>query len=182
MGRIQGSQTRIRSCEYDAPALGVNNAVLADTAMDQIDPTEVDEFAGQPDVARNLTVKGNDANCSGDVVIEGLNDQGSAISETFALAGAAVVTGNKAFAEVTLITLPPYDTANTERVRVGLGAKLGLPVVLSRNTVIAAFLGGARQGTAPTVAIDPDELEKNTVTLDSALNGSDVIVDLYETN
>ena len=82
---------------------------------------------------------------------------------------------------MTLITLPPYDTANTERVRVGVGSKLGLPAKLSRNTVLAAFLGGAREGTAPTVAVSSAALESNTVTLDSALNGVAVIIDFYET-
>ncbi len=181
MGKISGSQPRISSLVLAAVILGANATILADTAMDDADPTEVDAFAAQPDVARNLTVKGNDANVSGDVVIEGTNAAGEPISETIALNGANVVAGNKAFKTVTLITLPPYDTANTERVRVGVGSKLGLPVKLSRNTVLAAFLGGAREGTAPTVAVSSAALESNTVTLNSALNGAAVIVDFYET-
>lgn len=180
--KIEGSQARIRSVLYGVVALGANAAILADTAMAAGVTTEVLVFAGQPDVARNLTVKGNDANVSGDVVIEGLNEDGAEITETIALAGAAVVVGNKAFAEVTSITLPIYDTANTERVRVGTGAKLGLPVCLNRNTVMAAFLAGVREAVAATVVVDADELEKNTVTLNSALNGTAVIVDLYETH
>lgn len=179
--RIEGSQVRIRTCLFGTVALGTDAAILADTAMDDADPTVVDEFAGQPDVARNLTVKGNDANVSGDVEIEGLDADGNAISETIALNGSSAVAGAKAFAEVTQITLPPYDTANTERVRVGLGAKLGLPVRLGRNTVIAAFRGGVRETTAPTVTVSADDLESNTVTLNSALNGTAVIVDFYET-
>ena len=91
------------------------------------------------------------------------------------------MAGAKAFVEVESISLPKYHTANTERVRVGTGAKLGLPIRLNRNTVIAAFLANAREGNAPTVAVDAANIESNTVTLNSALNGSDVIVDLYET-
>lgn len=178
--RIEGAQARIRSILFVAVALGANDDVLADTAMDDADPTVVVVFDGQPDVARNLTVKGNDANVTGDVDIEGLDADGAAIAETIALNGANVVAGNKAFAEVTQITLPVWDTADTERVRVGLGAKLGLPVRLGRNTVIAAFLDGVREA-APTVAVDADVLESNTVTLASALDGTAVIVDLYET-
>lgn len=180
--KIEGSQARIRSVLFGAVALGANAAILADHAMANGATTEVDEFAAQPDVPRNLTVKGNDANVSGDVVIEGLSDDGAEITETIALNGANTVVGNKAFAEVTLITLPAYDTANTERVRVGTGAKLGLPVSLNRNTVIAAFLNGAREAVAPSVVVDADETEKNTVTLNSALNGTAVIVDFYETH
>lgn len=179
--RIEGAQARIRSLILAAVALGANDDILGDTAMANGATTDVLVFAGQPDVARNLTVKGNDANVSGDVVIEGLDADGATITETLALNAANLVTGNKAFAEVTKITLPAYDTANTERVRVGTGAKIGLPVRLGRNTVLAAFLDGTREAAAPTVAVNAAALESNTVTLNSALDGSEVIVDFYET-
>ncbi|MEL7829462.1 hypothetical protein AAG604_13270 [Citromicrobium bathyomarinum] len=132
-------------------------------------------------VVINVTVKGNDANVTGDVVVEGFDLDGGAITETIALNGATLVAGNRAFAEITAITLPPYDTANTERVRIGLGAKIGLPVRLNRDTVIAAFLDNVREATRPTVATSLATLSANTVTLDSALDGSGVLVDFYET-
>jgi hypothetical protein len=179
--KISGAQVRIRSCIAAAVALGATAAVLADTAMDVALTTVVQAFAGQPDVPRSLTVKGNDANVAGNVTIDGTDAEGHVIQEVIALAGAAVVNGNKAFKTITKITLPHYAVANTERVRVGTGAKLGLPVRLSRNTVIAAFLANVREAVAPTVAADAANLESNTVTLASALNGTAVIVDLYET-
>jgi hypothetical protein len=179
--KIDGAQVRIRSLNHAAVALGANAAILADTAMAVATPTDVAVFAGQPDVPRNLTVKGNDANVTGNVTITGLDAVGNEISEVIALNAANVVQGVKAFAEVTLITLPDYNVANTERVRVGTGAKLGLPVALTRNTVIAAFLANVKEAVAPTVVVDADEIEKNTVTLNSALNGTAVIVDFYET-
>ncbi|ADZ70111.1 hypothetical protein [Polymorphum gilvum] len=181
MSKIAGSEVRVRSCALGAPALGADNDVLADTALDASETTVVTAFDGQPDVARNVTVKGNDANVSGDVVVAGTNIEGQAISETIALNGSTLVAGTKAFLTVTQVTLPPYDTADTERVRVGLGAKLGLPLALSRNTVLAAYLDGVREGTAPTVAVSASALEANTATLNSALDGSAVIIDLYET-
>lgn len=181
MGKISGSQPRIYSLVLAAVILGTNATILADTALHATDDTEVTVFAAQPDVPRNLTVKGNDANVTGDVIIEGTNAAGAPITETIALNGANVVVGNKAFATVTSITLPDYAVADTERVRVGVGAKLGLPVPLSRNTVIAAFLANVREGTAPTVTVSAANVENNTVTLNSALNGSAVIVDFYET-
>lgn len=181
MTKIAGSWSRVASFLLGAAALGANDDVLADTALDVAEDTVVTAFDGQPDVPRNVTVKGNDANVTGDVVVEGTNSGGETITETIALNGSTLVAGNKAFATVTEITLPPYDTANTERVRVGLGTKLGLPVKLSRNTVLFAFLDGAREGTAPTIAFSATALESNTATLNSALDGSDVIIDLYET-
>lgn len=182
MGKIEGGQVRIRTADFGVAALGGNAAVLADTALNAVNPTVVTTFAGQPDVPRNLTVKGNDANVTGNVTVTGLNARGQAISETIALNAANVVAGSKAFLEVTSISLPKYAVANTERIRVGLGAKLGLPAALDRNTVLAAFLAGVREATAPAVTVDADEVEKNTVTLNSALNGSAVIVDFYETH
>ena len=181
--KIAGSQVRIRTFEAAAIALGGDADVLADTALVAADDTEVlaVDLDGQPDVARNVTVKGNDANVTGDVVVTGTDLDGGTATETIALNGATLVAGDSAFATITSVTLPPYDTANTERVRIGLGAKIGLPVRLSRDTVIAAFLDGAREGTRPTVATSIDALSANTVTLDSALDGSGVLVDFYET-
>lgn len=180
MSKIAGADVRIASRSLGSPALGANDDILADTAMDAAEDTVVVAFDGQPDVPRNVTVKGNDANVSGDVVIAGTRN-GVTISETIALNAANLVAGNKAFDAITSITLPPYDTANTERVRVGLGAKLGMPKALSRDTLLVAFFGGAREGTRPTVAVSASALESNTVTLNSALDGSEVIVDFYET-
>lgn len=65
-----------------------------------------------------------------------------------------------------------YDT-----VSIGFNDKLGIPYFLTHNTVLAAFLGGTKEANAPTVTVDADELEKNTIDLDSALNGS--AVDIY---
>lgn len=180
--KISGSQPRVMSAALGSPALGGNADTLADTAMANGATTVVTVFAAQPDVARNVTVKGNDANVAGNVVVAGTNIGGETITETIALAGTAVVAGNKAFKTVTSITLPPYAVANTERVRVGRGTKLGLPVALSRDTIVAAFLAGVREGTRPTVAFSASALESNTVSLNSALNASAVIIDLYETN
>src|SRR3546814_16934120 len=95
--KIAGSQPRVRTCHIGEAALGTNDAILADTAMDAADPTviAVDDLAGQPDVPRNLPVKGNDANVAGGVEIAGPNDFGEATSETRGLAGGAVVAGAK---------------------------------------------------------------------------------------
>ena len=104
--KIDGAQARIRTYAPGAAALGANAAILADTAMANGATTAVAVFAGQPDVPRSLTVKGNDANVAGNVTIEGTDIEDKAISEVIALNGANVVNGNKAFKTVTEITLP----------------------------------------------------------------------------
>lgn len=65
-----------------------------------------------------------------------------------------------------------YDT-----VKIGWCDKLGIPEKLTHNTVLKAYLNNALEGTAPTVTTDIDEVEKNTVDLNSALNGTNV--DIY---
>lgn len=182
MGKIPGAASRVMTAKIGSPALGADNAVLADTAMANGATTDVTVFAAQPDVPRNLTVKGNGAGVTGNVTITGKNAGGEVITETIALNGANVVAGNKAFALVTNINLPPYASVNTERVRVGTGSKLGLGTPVTRDSVVAAFLNGVREATRPTVAFSGTALESNTVTLNSALNGSAVLVDFYETN
>lgn len=64
-----------------------------------------------------------------------------------------------------------------DKVKVGTGDKLGLPEKLTHNTVLAAYLNNVKEGTAPTVTTDIDEVEKNTVDLNSALDGH--VVDVY---
>jgi hypothetical protein len=130
-----------------------------------------------PGVPRNAVIVGNAAGIVGNVTLNGVNYKGVAISETLALNGTAPVVGNKAFMAFTSIDLPIQTHAGTDTVSVGLGSKLGLPYLLTNNTVLAAYLNSVKEATAPTVTTDPVNIENNTLTLYSALNGS--AVDAY---
>lgn len=66
----------------------------------------------------------------------------------------------------------PYD-----KISVGWGDKLGLPYFLTHNTVLAACLGGTKETNAPSVSVDADDLENNTIDLHSDLDGA--AVDIY---
>ena len=180
MPKQPGAASRIFPASLGSPALGTTNAVLADTAMANGATTVVTTGITNPAVPRNLTVTGNASTVAGDVVIAGTNNAGEAITETITESGTSTVVGNKAFASVASITLPAYASAGTERIRVGTGAKLGLPVSNSRDAVVAAFLNGVREATRPTVTFSASARESNTVTLNSALNGNPVLVDLYD--
>jgi hypothetical protein len=182
MPKSPGTASRVFSAAIGSPALGATNAVLGDTAMASGATTLVTAGITNPDVPRNLTVTGNAAAVAGNVVIVGTNCGGEAITETIVAAGTATVVGVKAFKTVTSITLPAWVSAGTERIRLGTGARLGLPTPISRNSVIAAFLNGVRETTAPTILFSGSALENNTAQLNSALNGNAVIVDYYETN
>jgi hypothetical protein len=129
-----------------------------------------------PDVPRNVTVKGNASGIAGDVVITGTDANGAALSETIALSGSSEVVGNKAFKTVTNINLPAKTNGSGDTVSIGAGAKVGIGHLLSRNTVIAAYLNGVREGTAPTVVTSSSAISGNTVALSSSLAGTAVVI------
>lgn len=132
-----------------------------------------------PPCPRNITA--TSGGTAGDikavqVTVTGTNANGETISETlpiFTENSATTVVGNKAFATVTAATIPAHDGTGATTA-LGFGDKLGLPHLLPANTVLLATLGGTKEGTAPTVVADSDELEKNTIDLNSALNGTAV--------
>lgn len=68
----------------------------------------------------------------------------------------------------------PYDI-----VYVGWNDILGLPFMLAHNTVIPGmtYLDNTAETTDPSVAVDADDIESNTIKLNSALAGK--VVDAY---
>jgi hypothetical protein len=154
-----------------------DDAVLAAVTLGD-DAQEVTDDIVQPDVPREITVTGalddgaTPAGGDGDVVIDGTDAAGAVISETITAVAGETIVGDLAFATVTAVTVP----SGTGTIAVGTGSALGIPARLSLNTVLAAYLNEAREATAPTVATSPTVLAANTITLNSALDGSVVDV------
>ena len=159
---------------YTEPAAKSITGILAATELEEEEQT-ITEGITDPDVPRNVRIKGS-ADVTGDVVINGTNINDDAISETLALNGTTEVEGNLAFKTITSIELPVQATENTDTVQVGTANKLGLPYNLSLNTVLKAYRNSGLEASAPTVTVDADDLEKNTIELSSALNGTNVDV------
>jgi len=162
------------------PALGGVADVLAavtDTGLQQVITTDITN----PDVPRNVTAStdGTAADIKAvQVIVAGTNVFDVAITETlpiFTVNTKTTVVGSKAFKTVTSVTIPAHDGTEAT-TSVGLGAKLGMPVLAARNNVVRAFLTDVVEGTAPTVAASATAIESNTVTLNSALDGSAVVV------
>jgi hypothetical protein len=138
----------------------------------------------QPAIPRNVTIEALATGTAADVkavapIVEGHDMEGNVITETlpaFTVNVQGTVAGTKAFADITKVTIPAMDGADVP-CAVGFGDVLGLPYKLPTNTVLFAALGGAREGTAPTVATSATVLSANTIDLHSALNGSQV--DIY---
>ncbi|MEA4884263.1 MAG: hypothetical protein VB144_11530 [Clostridia bacterium] len=125
-----------------------------------------------PDYARALSVVGNEAGITGDVIITGTDLAGNAITETLALAGKSTKNGAKAFKAVTKIELPAQTHAGTKQVEtatiVGAITKAGTVTVtvtsahytsdkvmhaaVDLNDDAAAVAGKIRSYIAPLVA------------------------------
>jgi len=153
-----------------------NVAVHADITLADGATTVVTTAITNPAVPRCLVVKGNAAGITGNVVIAGTNYAGTTITETIVATDATVVAGLKAFKTVTSITVPARTTAG-DKISIGFNDVLGLPYLLTHNTILKTYLGNALEGTAPTVTTSATIIESNTIDLNSALNGS--IVDVY---
>lgn len=161
---------------FELAPLAVNNtSVLASTAL-TASPQTVTTGIANPDVVRNIVIKGAIAASSGNVIIKGTDYAGTSITETLILNGTTAVAGSKAFATVTEVDLP-VSAGTGDGVSVGVGSKLGLPFTLTKNTVRAAYNSNVLEATAPTVTVDPVNICNNTVTFASTLAGN--VVDLY---
>ena len=165
-----------------------DDAVAADTdgileaVTDTGEEQEITTSITQPSVPRNVTATAGGT--AGEikaiqVTIEGTNFADEVITETlpaFTVDTAGTVSGTKAFKKITKITIPAHD-GNGATTAIGFGEVLGIPYKLSHNTVLSAYRNNVKEGTGPTVTVDPSKIEGNTFDLNSALNGTQV--DLY---
>lgn len=187
MATIEGSRSRVLQLDLGSPAKASTTAVHAavtDNGAQQVVTTAITN----PDGARNITATagGTATDIKAiKVTIEGTNAAGATISEelpAFTVDTAGTKEGAKAFKTVTKITIPAHDGLGATTA-IGFGEKLGLGVKLSRNSVLAAFLGGTKEGTAPTVAVSSTAVESNTIDLNSELDTEKtVLVDYYTTD
>lgn len=142
------------------------------------------DLDGQPDVCRNITATagGTAADIGAiQVTITGTDMRDDVITEdlpAFTVNTAGTVQSTKAFKTVTAVSIPAHDGTGAT-TSIGVGDKLGLPYKNDRNTVLAAFLNGTKEGTAPTVTSSASVLASNTVDLNSALDGNEVVIDYY---
>lgn len=183
IGRMPGTRSRVMSENLGSPAAADTDAVLAavtDDGEEQVVTTGIT----QPDVPRVISATAGGT--AGDiaavsVTVAGTNMYGEAIEETlpaFDADTAGTKTGTKAFATVTSVTIPAHSGTGATTA-IGVGNTLGLPVKLNRDTIVNAYRNGSRESTRPTVAFSATAVESNTVLLNSAPNGTPIVVDYY---
>ncbi len=160
----------------EAPTGVTTSAIHAAITLDETETTTVTTGITNPDVARCLSVTGNAATATGNVVISGTNIAGDAISETIVANGTATVLGAKAFKTVTSIVVPVRG-AESDTIAVGNTKKLGMPhkVYNAGCLLVKLFNGSADSGT---LAVDAD-LEKNLFSLNGTPDGSKVVDLMY---
>lgn len=179
--RVGRQRVYASSVDIGSPALGTTTFVHA-AVTDTGSPQTITTAITNPVVPRNITATagGTAADVKAiQVTINGTDMNDAVITEdlpAFTVNTTGTVVGSKAFKTVTSIVIPAHDGTGATTA-IGTGAKLGLPDKLSRNTVMAAYLNGVREATAPTVTVSSTVLSSNTATLNSALDGSAVVID-----
>lgn len=162
-----------------ADAVAASTTGVHDAVTDNGEQQEITTEITNPAVPRNITATaGGTATDIGaiQVIIEGTNFLDAAISETlpaFTVDTAGTVEGSKAFKTVTKITIPAHDGTGATTA-IGWENKLGLPYKRDVISCIDAFLDKTLEATAPTVTADADDIDKNTIELNSALDGTKV--------
>lgn len=181
---IGGAQapSRIYCADLGSPAAADDDYLVESTNMKV--GTYTLAHTNSPDVARNVTVTHaavGAADTLGTITVTGKDLSGAVISEVITPQADATVQGAKAFKEYTSVVGAGWViNQGNDTIKVGYGNKLGLPITLSRDSVLNAFLNGVRESTRPTVTFNATTISVNTIELDSALNGSAVLVDYYE--
>lgn len=177
---VPGGQPQLRSITIPAPAAPGVATVHAAVTLPATGTTTVSTAITNPDVPRNVVIKGNASGIAGNVVVNGTDANGVVIAETIALNGSATVVGAKAFATVTSFVVPAKTNSSGDTCSIGCGSVLGLGVILSRDTMVHSYLNGALEGTRATLLFDATHMYGNTVLLNSSIPGSqDVIIDCY---
>jgi hypothetical protein len=143
----------IQVSEADAVAASANG-VRSITLGVAAQPT-VTTGITNPAVPRGLSIVGNVAGITGNVVITGTNYGGEAISETLALNGTTTVPGAKAFKTITNIAAPVQ--VHTPVAQVETATAAGTVTVAGNATVtVTSALQGADVVTSVPVEVDDD--------------------------
>lgn len=135
--------------------------------------TLLEEF---PDVPRNLrTVSDGATTAAFNMTATGYNVAGEEITEVISVSttNGTVTQGNQVFARVTNIAIAAPDASTAWEA--GFADKLQLPRTASGTPIVlGAKADSTLEGTAPTLAADPDEISKNTIDFNTASDGSKV--------
>lgn len=186
VGELQSGKGALRLQTFTDAAAADADLILNDQATSDSVTTTVTTFLAQPDFARNIVITpgGTTADVpAGDITVTGTNIRGETITETFTLTAnqSSASTGSKAFKTVTSVVFPVQDGA-AATYDVGTGVKLGLDRKMPAAAVLDAYADGVRETTAATVAYSTSAVEGNTVSTNTAPDGSVDFIFAFITN
>lgn len=144
-----GSVSGYHALSYQiAPALASTTAIHAAITCPTTGTTVVTTGITNPDVPRLLTLTGNQASVTGDVIFIGTDISDAALTETVASNGTATVPTTKAFKTLTSVEIPTRGAAS-DTIAIGTSAKVGFPVAIPQTTRVLAknFDGSTDAGT-----------------------------------
>jgi len=163
----------ISAANAEAPSATAIHAAITMTAAAQTITTAITN----PKAPRTISLVAGHASEVGVVTIYGTNINGDPISEAITLTGTDAVVGAKAFKTITSLAIPARTQATTPTVTIGTTDAYGLPLCLpAAACVYASYHAGTLEGTAATVTVDADEIEKNTVDQNSASNADHELI------
>ncbi len=99
------------------PGIAFEVTVMPFTAQPVAGTTVVTTGFTQPPAARRMVVVGNQASCTGTVIVAGTDAGGNAYSENFVLSGVTEIESAEEFLTVTSVTIPTRGAAG-DQVRV----------------------------------------------------------------
>jgi hypothetical protein len=172
---LPAANVALKEWGTDETVANDTDAVMTSTAG-KTSSQDITEDLVNPPCPRSLTVTaGGTAGDikAGSVRVYGTNYADEEIYEdfTFTADTAATKSGVKAFKTVTKVSIPAQDGTGCT-FTVGTGSALGLPLKLASKPLFLASLNGSAD--AGTLAVDDDELEKNTYTPNASLAGTAV--------
>lgn len=172
------SELKVGLIDFGKPALADDDGILNDAATSTTEATSypndsVTAFLAQPDMPRVLKFTPSAAADAGNIVVEGLDYEGTPVKEQIATDAGNAVLSTYAYKKVTKITFPVDDGSITWDV--GWTDKLGLPYKFASKPPVLEYDDGVLQTTAGTFTVDADVLAENTYDPYGTLDGNSPI-------
>lgn len=181
LGRRNILSVSFVATDLKRPAAASTTALLAATSVSSSAASTLTPTTTEPDVPRNLTVTVAATTgahvAAGNITVTGKNVEGKTITEDFAVTDntPATITGNKAFATVTSVSVPQQDGASVT-VALGIGAKLGIGMrnlsSMPVKLLVRSAAGVETLEDAAASAFSSSAVESNTVTTTTTMDGA----------
>lgn len=153
-----------------------NNYISAATVLaDGLTTTLTTADIAQPPTPRVLSITGNAATATGNVVITGTDASGAPLVETIVSTGNATVLGTKAFASIATIVLPARGAA-ADSIAIGIADRFGLPYKLAQDTVLKILNNNTATTVAAGSSFSATVLADNYIDPTTALNAQQIDV------